>query len=499
MAWGLAQRDFPVLTPGQMNPFNQAFPAAMQAYGDIQRNAYLPSQLQADILSKSAYATYAPYSYIIKGLTDPMILANMTPDQINKQVQSLANIPSNPLDAMRNNFRNNQPGPLSQLWHSIFGEGSQSPQAQTYNSVPQALAANPGAKQQLKQTGQYTLPGPSSVTPQLINATSNQPPTSSNYKGSSNGVDYSDPMMNANHKDYSEGGKYPARNVAMALKLHSAEKKAADEAALKGAGEGAKVDIDEMNKLSKEAATNSTSGFNLLLNATKFKDAYDKAWATGPLFDLPIFDKISTFDPKAVEAANYSNNAGVEMASKLFGNKISDYREKLGQQIKFQPKMPKEAVHDVFEGIQAESQRLEENSDFVDYAQNTLGINDPKKIRNAWFDYNRDVPFWDIKTQKPIPSTPGQYKDYLNNKLGNKYNNQNANTQININQQYSSEVGNQKTNLSGSALSLVKDFEKNGLPSFDSPQHYKAWFNRQPQLTKDAIREYLRRKESRGG
>lgn len=394
-------QQFPILTPGQMNGFNQALPAALESYGNIVNAAYLRPKLQSDIAYKSALATYSPYNYLSKAISDPAVFGMMSDDQKQKVLNMMSNIPTNPLQSIQNG-QGSSPSPLTQVWNSISGNSAQ--------PNPQQMG-NQGAG------GQQTPVNPSQTVPQSGGTTSGSSLTQPNVQPSN--IDLSDPSMNAYNRDFGS----PDANRGMAIKYPSPQQKIAlarNESTARAEGAtGTKIGLNEMNLLQKEATADSQSAFNLNLNANKFKEAYDAAYVKGGWANLPGGERIAQFDPNAREAMTAATNAAVDMASKLFGTKQSDYREKLAQQLKFSITMPKKTVDDVFAGVQAEATRAQEHSDFVQTASD-LGINNPNKIRNLWYDYNRDRPFYDTKKRQPITENLGSFNDYLNQRIQGK-------------------------------------------------------------------------------
>jgi hypothetical protein len=89
MTWGLQQRDFPILTPGQMNPFHQALQQGLETYRGITQAQYEPLKLQADAASKLTYAQLMGPQYLAKLLGNKDIAANIPDDQ---KAQILGNL-----------------------------------------------------------------------------------------------------------------------------------------------------------------------------------------------------------------------------------------------------------------------------------------------------------------------------------------------------------------------------------------------------------------------
>lgn len=428
MTWGLQQTDYASMPVPELNPFNTALKSGLDTYQKMVKNKYLPEQLQAEIASKQAYSQFLPYQNIATVAGNPLALALMSPEQRSVMFSAMGNMASN----IGKQPTKQESGGVTGLWNNLMsslGLGGQQP-SQSSNTQPATtsqqsmndyLTSHPDANQELKNTGQYTIPNNQPISSGSQPAPTTNQPASSGYtitpqEADSSGFDMSSPGANALGID--TGSK--EGNRALALKMPSpaltnaiAANKAQQTTTV---SEKAKLNEQAINDLKKESAKESMSSFNLLNNATKFVNAYDKAWGTGVIQKIPGGKWLSEFDPSAEEAKNYANNMGVQMASMLFGNKQSDYREKLALSLKLDPSMPKDAVHHIFDGIQAEAGRIREFNDFVQYATDK-GMNDANKIRNLWVNYNFDKPFYDVKEKKVINKNLNSYSSYIDQSL----------------------------------------------------------------------------------
>lgn len=128
-------QQLPILDSGQMSPFHQALQSGMANYQNNIKTAFLPAQLQADIASKQTYATYSPYSYIAKALSDPATLAVLlkpeNADQLKALAAKLATIPVS---------QGNQQGQLFQGISHLFNGNNAAPN-QSMNQ-PQTMMGN---------------------------------------------------------------------------------------------------------------------------------------------------------------------------------------------------------------------------------------------------------------------------------------------------------------------------------------------------------------------
>lgn len=376
-------QQYGILTPAQMGSYGAAFKEGLSNYKDIVGAAYEKPRQQSDILSKTAYAAYTPPTYAVKALSDPMIYASMTPEERQQMLHTITSAPANSMDILnRPSEGSSQPSPLQHAWESIkstFG-GS--------------------APQQPQTTNNYSVPASQGGPPEDLR---NSPMPASNTGSGSV------PMSQADMQNAAFIQKFP--NSPQAQQFQAEKKRQIEEA---------KIQTDALQKYQDAGSAMSQSAFNMELNADKFHQSYQDAFVKGPLTGLPGIRKLAEFDPNTVQAMNSANNMAVDLASQLFGTKQSDYREKLAQTLKLSTTMPEKAEQNIYSGIKAQAERVKEKNDFNRYAIDTLGIKNPNKIENMWFDYNVDRPFYDVKNKRVIQKNIGSYEDYLDNKFNKK-------------------------------------------------------------------------------
>lgn len=499
-------QQFPILTPGQMSPYLQAFTSGLGAYQDITKSAYLPMQEQAGIASKAAEAAYAPYKYMSAILSNPLAVASMSDDQRKMLLGQFANVPANPMQALNGWFGNNQPGPLSRFANWLSGSsGNQAGASQSdASNVQQMQAGNSygsGTNQSSSQVPQGTLNSNNAstttpVTPSTMQSTATTVP----------GIDLTDPMMNSYHKDFGS----PIMNRVMATQNPSIEQKNAyaqqQETIKATAAAKAKIGAKTAQDVVNDANQDSLRGVNLIRNADIFHDAYKNAWIKGPMANLPGADYVAKFDPNAATAQNTSNNMVADMEPLMFGNKSSDFRTKFTASTKLDYKMPEATENEVYNKIKSQGLRATQHQDFVNYAQDQYNAS-PNKIKSLWFGYNNDVPFYDIPGHKIIDSalTPDAYQNYIDKNLGKNVsaaspaNQSSSGQQANTNPAATTSAPAASTQtqsaspasalpVSAGAKMLAKTIT---IPNFDSPQAYQQWFKNQPKITRDAIRMKL--------
>lgn len=187
----LPVEQFPILTPGQMNPFHQALQTGLENYQQNMKTAYMPYALQADIASKQAYSQNLQRQIAAQALTSPAA-ASMTTDQITNLLNMVQG-GGNQRQIVGLPGQSNGPGGGFFDWLKSFGSGGQStsapapapqaaPQAPVDNSqAPQTTSSGTGANSGYE----FNSDGTNKVaTPQEVDDTANRPivgDTTDNY------------------------------------------------------------------------------------------------------------------------------------------------------------------------------------------------------------------------------------------------------------------------------------------------------------------------------
>lgn len=134
-------QQFPVLTPGQMNPYHQALQSGLETFGNITQAAYAPKKLQADIASKLAYANLMGPQFLAKLMGNENILPNIPDAQkqsilgllINAGTTAKVTPPANPTSTENNN-QNGLLQSLEKTYHDFIKNNSNQPQNNNANS-----------------------------------------------------------------------------------------------------------------------------------------------------------------------------------------------------------------------------------------------------------------------------------------------------------------------------------------------------------------------------
>lgn len=397
MAWGLQQRDLPILTPGQMNPMNQAFQAALESYGNIERTKALPQQLQADIASKAAYAAYTPAGYASKIISNPEIFYTLPKEQQQQLLATVSNMPSNPLDVLKQR-NGNQGGPLAQLWQGAMGgqpqgkvyQGEQPIQEGTYNgsNIPQYQGdMGTGA----------TAPMSSD---EAMNIVENRP----DYNMP---IDTSNPRMNAFNRDTGN----PEGNRVLANKYPSQEY----EELKKGRELEQKMQSDLWSDRIKEtgkAIDQTQESLTALESMEKLYGKIDK-YQKGPLFgNLPTLGSgpAGTFDTLAKNVAT-SNLRAMQTGH------ITNVDFQIGDQLKPNRTMNKDQFKNIIEYQKGIKERTQEHLQF-DREARQAGI--PIDQANAiWAKYIADKPFYNSETNRINRNNMNKWKPYLKGQSAN--------------------------------------------------------------------------------
>jgi hypothetical protein len=149
----LPVQQFPILTPGQMNPFHQALSAGMENYEKTVKNAYLADQLKAKIASQSTYANLMGPQYIASLLKNPDVVASMKhPEKDLETVENAGMAATVGATGQQGNTQGGGSSLLSNLgdWmhRKIFGDQQaaqqqQAQQVQQQNAQQQAPTGKP--------------------------------------------------------------------------------------------------------------------------------------------------------------------------------------------------------------------------------------------------------------------------------------------------------------------------------------------------------------------
>ena len=173
MAITINYPNLPVPTAGQLSPYHQALQTGLENFSAITKASYQPLQLLADIGSKAAYATYSPYSYLGKALSDPATLAILSrPEnkpQLDAIMQKLATMPTSPFAGLYGNQSPNGQSPFQQWWQQKSGGQQQNP---SYNTQPSAPAENDNGGMSITPSGKNEV-----ATPEAAAEIANQPGT----------------------------------------------------------------------------------------------------------------------------------------------------------------------------------------------------------------------------------------------------------------------------------------------------------------------------------
>jgi len=148
----LPVENFPILTPGQMNPFHQALQSGLENYQTNMKTAYTPYALQADIASKQAYAQNLQRQIAAQALSSPAA-ATMSNDQITNLLNMIQGGGSQG-QMVGLPGQSNGPGGGLIDWLKSLGGGSQTANQAAAPMASQSPANNnPAPMQQTGSTG----------------------------------------------------------------------------------------------------------------------------------------------------------------------------------------------------------------------------------------------------------------------------------------------------------------------------------------------------------
>lgn len=413
-------QQFPVLTAGQMSPYHQALQTGLDDYMKTTKAIYAPAQTMADINSKNAYANNISRQIAATVLSNPLAIASMSNDQRNSLLSSLTaprgNMGSGMGGSMGVPGTNSSTHALGSLWD--WGKGLLTGDQ---NSNPAASNANSGMS--YDQNGNNIRASDSEIN-QAANGGSPQPAqpaqpqmpaqsaasgggSPSAYDPSTSGLDLSDPRMNVYGRDFGS----PQLNSAMAKQYPSPFQTLELKKRESSIAAGAHAQGVAMQKLNDEATASTGTAYQLEKDLDTFHSLYKQSNLVGPSLGWA-----ARFGTTAGQLPGISTSMQTGVASQLFGNKITNYKEQLAKDLKLNPSMSEEAETGAYERLKAGAQRVQEFDNFVATAQDK-GITDPNKIKRLWNHYNIDMPIFDGKTRKVIPSNLGQSGAYIDSSL----------------------------------------------------------------------------------
>jgi hypothetical protein len=490
----LPVQSFPILQPGQMNPFHQALQTGLANYNQNMQSAYAPLKMQSEIAAKQAYADNYQKQIIATALSNPDAIALYGMDGVKKmaaQLQAMSQSGSVPTPGGKqdgspgegawsafksfltggdkssgsgstgggatggytgssntNSYSNTRASAdevsrqANNMPDDIKNYDDNAPQATNvaqppvnrqqqsyaavtgndYDQASQAWANSPEGRADTQKKGYVDTPprdqlmnwwknqGQQQAAPaQQMSVGSTDSPSALNVD--TDNIDLSDPEMNT----YGDLGS-KVQNAAYAQKHPSAKLDALREKQKASINAAAGQEAKSYQDMRTAAQKETVSAGDLLNDASKFVNAYNKSTISGRLLKIPGMNYVAGFDPKTIESMNAANKMAIDTAANLFGSKISDYREKLAQSVKLQPDMPPSAVNDIHRNIVSEATRMREHDDALQYMKQK-GIKDPNQMANFWIDYNIDRPFIDFQNRIPIKANEGSFKQYIDKRL----------------------------------------------------------------------------------
>lgn len=433
----LPVEQFPVLGPGQMNPYHQALQTGLEGYQNNMKTAYMPYALQADIASKQAYAQNLSRQIASTVLSNPMTVASMMGTDAGKAqmanlIQQITSGPSQigtPLPGQDTGQVANQGGGAWDKFTSFLkGDNVNTPSAQ----VSDYLKNNPDKAQQLATQGQTVVGGTNpgydsdakgsnivSPSSEVKKIADNVPP---GVPTTTTGSPATDDLYNA-----ALAKMFPLSQQAIERKAKSA---ATTEAATAPIDINKETQKEKINIKSKalqvgenEANAITSEALAYQKNLDAFHNSYMQSILRGPYGG----GVLAAFGPESSKMSNPGSQLQVSAASTAFGNRITNAKLSLAKQLKLDAKMKPEAELAGYNRLSALNNRQQEYGDFLQYAEDH-GVSDISKIRNMFNDYNRDLPVYDGKEDKVIDNL-GKYPQYIDKQLGKSSKNRTYNPQ----------------------------------------------------------------------
>jgi hypothetical protein len=160
-------QQFPILTPGQMSPFNQALTSGLEMYGKTNKALYDPMKMKAEAASKMAYANLMGPQFLAKAMGNENLLANLTENQKTQGLNTIyqagsgqaqnGSLMNSLTDWYKKTFKNSSSIPVQQSNEPAPSEPS-APQGDQTQEAIQAWLKSKEASDQIAQQGQATIP-----------------------------------------------------------------------------------------------------------------------------------------------------------------------------------------------------------------------------------------------------------------------------------------------------------------------------------------------------
>lgn len=390
-------QQFPILTPGQMNPFNQALSSGLDTYQNMMKAAYTPATTEANINAKNAYAQNVGRQMIATVLSNPLAVSQMS----DEQFKSMVNQVSNPQGAgmMGGQPQSGGSSGIGGLWDGLLVKTG-------LKDAPAAPAANSGG---LVPDAQSSANSGMSYDANGNNVVGNIDDALNRSNGGTSNVPQGTqqaPSQGSSLKDAYIAKNFPGTPQG----IEAAQR-------LQGAKTAASTEGDSYQKYRDTISTTSNSAQSALNDLYDFHSNYQKATAKGPLTKIPIINKLAQLDPNYQTALNDSNNLVVNLAPVLLaGGKQTDAGRELLKNAKIEPGLAPDAEQHVFEKQSLILNRINENNPFADEMEK-YGVKDVNKQRSAWLDYNRKYPLVN-KNGTLISDNLNKYQEYIAKNYG---------------------------------------------------------------------------------
>lgn len=388
----------PLAAPTYNSPIGTALHSMVAAY-------YAPQKARADIALKQAQgqqaqatANFLPYNNLITALKEPMVMALMqkNPGMRDQLLEKLSQMPMN-----FGTQPNQQGGGIVSGIQKAFGLNNNSGNdASSSNSSAPINQNSDNSSGQPPMNNSSQAPAGNSTqsngAPQIGNIDPTTP-TANKY-----GIDTGSPEGNRMLSQSSPSDSYTLQQQNQAHQQN--------------------VNYSNQNtSLQNDLDSAKSEGKDTQLLHTYTAEAkkyYDNAWTSGRIQNIPGIDSLSGFDQDLQGAKVATNGLVTTMASQLYGNHQSDYRDKLVANSKLDPSLGSKTFHQQADLIDAIGTRRGERLNFYNQAM-SMGIKDPNKLGELWYGYQRQKPFYDVKSNSIIKRNEGSFPSYLKKVINN--------------------------------------------------------------------------------
>lgn len=456
---------------------------------------YAPWTNYANAASKLAYSQFVGPQAIASILSNPATRGMFSKDQYNALAGAFARQINNPalsLSSMPTPF-NRSDGMLSHIMNTLSSIGEPSSPPPSSNALIPSAPSSPDNRYEYDQQGNNVMASPQEVERIALrgNNAFNQPlvsPSSPKGRGTS-------PTYDRLSREALPEGTYGAINPPAVIQ--------AGEAGMKSQiSQEAKNIADQWKKRQDEIRDNARASTNAINNIKRMRADYNQL---NDIFEAgPFGGRLPAIRGAAQDFDLAANDLMISKLKSWQNQRVTNFDLQLAPTMKPGRYMNKEEF-DHAANYEESFHRRQNEVPLFSLAAQRAGLT-PAEADAIWVRYANEKPFYDNNKNKILYKNLDSWEDYLTpqsiqetfspsyKKKMQKYHknmyggDRKEDTKI-------EEQFDKRMNEPGPAVRLLA--HKMKLPKFESKQAFLDWYNRQPKVTRDAVKLYLKEKEEK--